>query len=145
MTDHRVAGSPFDLVQGALEFVVGERLHLAAVVADEVMVVLATCVDRLKARGAGADVDPLHEAVPRQLLECAVDARGADATTPVAQLVEDLLRRQAAMLTSKQLDYRSPRTPVAMSARVQRGDRRRSPRTVVGPLGHSSKMIAPLV
>jgi hypothetical protein len=32
-----------------------------------------------------------------------------------------------------------------MSARVQRGDRRRSPRTVVGPLGHSSKMIAPLV
>ena len=101
MTDHRVAGSPFDLVQRALELVVGERLHFAAVVADEVMVVLAARVDRLEARGAGADVDPLHVAVPRQLLECAVDARGADTTTLGAQCVEELLRRQAAVLTSK--------------------------------------------
>ena len=81
MAGDRVAGPAFDLAQGALELVVGERLDLAAVVADEMVVVLAVRVDRLEAGGAGADVDPLHEAVARQLLERAVDARDADAAT----------------------------------------------------------------
>jgi hypothetical protein len=73
-----VAGSALDLVEGSLELVVGKRLDLAAVVADEVMVVLPAREDRLEARRARADVDSLHETVLRQLLERPVDARGPD-------------------------------------------------------------------
>ena len=98
MAGDRVAGSAFDLPEGALELVVGECLDLAAVVADEVVVMLAPGVDRLEARGAGADVDALDEAVLAQLLEDAVDAGDPDATAFRAQLVEDLLSGQAAVL-----------------------------------------------
>src|SRR5262249_19543986 len=64
----RVARPALDLAQGALELIVGERLDLAAVVADEVVMVLAPGVDRLEAGRPGADVDPLYEAVLAQLL-----------------------------------------------------------------------------
>ena len=62
---HRVAGAPLDVVQLALELVVGERLDLAAAVADEVVMVLAVGVDRFEARRARADVDALDVAGPR--------------------------------------------------------------------------------
>ena len=39
MAGDRVAGLPFDLVQHGLELVVGERLDLAAALADEMVVV----------------------------------------------------------------------------------------------------------
>jgi hypothetical protein len=93
-----VAGPALDLTEGALELVVGECLNLAAVVANEVVVVLAARVDRLEARSTGADVDALDEAVLAQLLEDAVDAGDPDAAAFRAQLVEDLLRGQAAVL-----------------------------------------------
>jgi hypothetical protein len=52
-----VARSPLDPVQRSFELVVSEGFDLPAVVADEVMVVLAVRVDRLEARNAGADVE----------------------------------------------------------------------------------------
>jgi hypothetical protein len=45
----RIAGAALDLVQHPLQLVVGERLDLAAVVADEVVMVLAAWMDRLEA------------------------------------------------------------------------------------------------
>jgi hypothetical protein len=45
----RVPGSALDVVQGSLELLVGERLDLAAPVADQVVVMLAAGVDRLEA------------------------------------------------------------------------------------------------
>ena len=98
MAGDRVARSPFDPVQGPFELGIREGFDLPAAVADEVMVVLAVRVDRLEARDAGADVDSLDEAVTGQLLECAIDARGPDATPLGPQLVEDLLRGQASVL-----------------------------------------------
>jgi hypothetical protein len=66
---------PLDVAEGALELLVSERLDLAAVVADEVMVVLAVGVERLEAVSARTDVDPLEEAVAAELVERSVDAR----------------------------------------------------------------------
>jgi hypothetical protein len=66
-----------------------------------VMVMGAVRVDRLEARDAGPDVDALDEAVSRQLLERPVDARNADAAALAAEPVEDLLRREAAVLAAE--------------------------------------------
>lgn len=69
MARDRVARPSLDLPQRAFELVVRECLDLPAVVADKVVMMLAVGVDRLVPRDAGSDVDPLHEPVPRQLLE----------------------------------------------------------------------------
>ena len=122
MTGDRVTGSPFDLSKCSLELVVGEGLNLAAVVADEVVVMLAAGVHRLEARGAGADVDALDESVLAQLLENAVDAGNPDAAALRAQLVEDFLGGQAAVLSPEQLDDRSAGTAVSVPLRLKRGD-----------------------
>ena len=62
----------------ALEPLVGERLDLAAVVAHEVVMVLAAGKRGLVARDAVAEVDALHEAAARRAVERAVDAGDAD-------------------------------------------------------------------
>ena len=98
MAGDGVAGPALDLVQGALELVVGKGFDLPAVVADKVVMVLAPRVDRLKAGRAGADVDPLDEPVLAQVLENAVDARDSDPPALGPQLIEDLLGGQAAIL-----------------------------------------------
>ena len=133
MAGDRVAGLAFDLSQGPLELVVGERLDLAAVLADEMVVVLAVGVDRLEARDAGADVDPLHEAFACQLLEGPVDARDADGLVGVAEHVEDLLRGQAAVLEPEELNHGSARAAVAVALRPEGLERG------VDPLGASSR------
>ena len=127
MAGDRIASSAFDLPEGALELVVRECLDLAAVVADEVVVMLAAGVDRLEARCAGADVDALDEAVLAQLLEDAVDAGDPDAAAFRAQLVEDLLRGQAAVLAPQQLDDGAAGAAVSVPLRLQRGNRRLGP------------------
>jgi len=118
----------FDRVERALELVVGERLDLAAVVADQVMMMLAVRVQRLEASRARADLDALQEAVSAELLEGAVDARDPDRPAPVAKLVEDLLRGQAAGLLTEQLDHGAARAAVPVPPRAERGERLLSPR-----------------
>jgi hypothetical protein len=119
----RVAGPAFDLPQRTLELVVGEGLDLAAVVADEVVMMLTPGVDRLEAGRTGPDVDPLNEAVLAQLLEHAVDAGDSDRPALRAQLIEDLLGGQAAILSAEQLDHGAPGTAFSMPLRMKRGDR----------------------
>ena len=138
MTGDRITGSPFDLPKCSLELVVGEGLDLAAVVADEVVVMLAAGVHRLEARGAGADVDPLDESVLAQLLEDAVDAGNPDAAALRAQLVEDFLSGQAAILSPEQLDDRSPRTAVSVPLRLKRGDGGFGPGARLGRVAHGA-------
>ena len=138
MAGDRVTGSPFDLPQGSLELVVGEGLDLAAVVADEVVVMLAAGVHRLETRGAGADVDALHESVLAQLLEDAVDAGNPDAAALRAQLVEDFLGGQAAVLSPEQLDDRSTGTAVSVPPRLKRGDGRLGPGARLGRGAHGA-------
>jgi hypothetical protein len=107
--------------------IVGESFHLAAVFADEVVMMLAVRMERLEARGAGADVDPLDEAVPGQLLENAVDAGDADSAAFGAQLVEDLLSRETTVLAAEQLDNGTPGGPFTVPSRAKRGTRGLSP------------------
>src|SRR5258705_2726845 len=121
---HVVAGNgvpraPLDLVEGPLELVVGECFDLAAVVAHEVMMVLPAGVNGLEARGAGADVDALDEAVLRKLFQCPIDTCRPDAAAFRPELVEDLLCRQATVLAPEQLDNRTARAAVAVAARTQ--------------------------
>jgi hypothetical protein len=80
------------------------------------MVVLAVGVDRFEPRDAGAYVDPLDETVSRELLEGSVDACDAGASALTAELVEDLLCGQAAMLAAEQFDHRSSGSSGAVTA-----------------------------
>ena len=119
MAGDGVAGPAFDLLQGALELVVGEGLDLAAVVADEVVMMLAARVDRLESRSTSADIDPLHVAVLAQLLEDAVDACDSDPAAFGAELIEDLLRGQTAVLAAEQLHDSTAGAAVSVPSRLQ--------------------------
>jgi hypothetical protein len=122
----------------ALQVGVGERLDTAAVVADEVMVVLAARVHRLEAGAVTAELDPLHETVARQLFEGAVDGSDSDAAASRPQLVEDLLRAEAAVLSSQQLDHSPARAAVAVPLRLQRLEGRLRPLVALDGLLHEA-------
>ena len=113
MAGDRVAAARFVLVQGAFKLVVGERVNSAAVFANEVVVVLASLVDRLEAGALGAEVDTLDVSVTAELFERSVDACDADATTLRAELVENRLGADAAALAPEELDDRSARASVS--------------------------------
>ena len=129
----RIARLPGDLVQRAFELLVGERVDPAAVVADQMVVVMRPArVNRFVARRARTEVEPLDEAVLRQLLQGPVDARRPDAAALGAQSIEDLLRREAALLPPEQLDDGPPGAAVAAPSRAQHAHRRLRPGTRVG-------------
>src|SRR5438876_9886336 len=100
------------------------------------VMMLPVRVDRLEAGRAGADVDPLDEPILAQLLEHAVDAGNPDAAAFRAQLIEDLLSGQTAVLAPEQLDDGATGTAVSVPLRVQGGDRRLGPGAGVGRRGH---------
>ena len=111
-----------DVLERPLERVVGERLDLAAVVADEVVVMIASGVRGLVAGDAVADVDPLDEAEVGEAVEHAVDARDPDAPSLGADPVMDLLRRAAAGLAAEVLDDAPRAPPPRYPAGAQRGE-----------------------
>src|SRR5947209_10379276 len=106
-----------------LELWIGEGLDLAAVRADEMVVVLPVRLDGLVAGGRRADVHALDEAVASELLEAAVDARDADGAAFGAQAVEDLLGGDAAVLPAEQVDHGPPGGAVPPSHAGQRRGR----------------------
>lgn len=122
---HDLVGAHPDLeaARGALERLleagIRERLHLPAVVAHQVMVVLATRVRRLEPGDPVAELDALHEVELDELVERAVDARDSHATAVVPHAVEDLLRRPAARLGAEVLDHGPARSSVTESLRLQ--------------------------
>jgi hypothetical protein len=71
-----------DPLERSLERRILERLDLSAVVADEMVVMLAVGVRRLEAGDAVAEVDPLHEAELVETFEGAVDACHANSSRP---------------------------------------------------------------
>ena len=72
----RVAQALGDAVDQPLQLGIGERVALAAALADRVVMVLAARVGGLEAGGA-VDVEPVHEPQRGEDLERAVDAREA--------------------------------------------------------------------
>src|SRR5438128_2120550 len=100
-----VAARSFDAPQSPLEPCVREGLHLAAVLADEVMVVIFP-VQRLVTGGARAELDALHEAALGEDVEHAIDACDPDLAALTTQGIEDLLCAEAAVLAAEELDHR---------------------------------------
>jgi len=129
-----------DTVERNFEPLVGERLHPPAVVADDVVVVLAVRSPRLEACRAGSEIDPLHEPHFHEHVERAVDAGEADGPTGGAGAVEHLLRRQAARFGTEETDHRSARAATAEAPPAQGVVRMRDPVDI-----HGSKMIAILI
>ena len=112
-----VAATVGDPRDRGLEAGVLERLDLAAVVAHEVMVVVAAGVRGLEARDAVTEIDALHEPERVHTVERAVDARDPDASAPCTHGVVDLLGREAAVLLAEELDDQSSCAPAA-TARI---------------------------
>ena len=92
MCRHRVAAAVGDTLDRGLEGRILKRLDLSAVVAHQVMVVVAAWKRRLEARNAVAEIDPLDESEAIEPFECAVDARDSHAWSCSAEPVMDLLR-----------------------------------------------------
>ena len=105
-----------DAVDGPLELGVLERDHVAAVVADEVMMVMVRVgMQRLVADDALAEIESRNDLDPLELIEDPVDARARRAALASAKGLLDLERRQRTALMREQIDDRSPRAtaPVA--------------------------------
>ena len=131
--EHDLVGAHADVeaargpLERLLEAGIRKRLHLPAVVADQVMVVLPVQVRRLEAGDPVTELDPLHEAELDELLERAIDARDPDAATLAADAVEDLLRRAAARLRAEVLDNGPSRASVAKPFRLEAVERAGAP------------------
>jgi zinc transporter, ZIP family len=107
----------------ALETRVRERLDLAAVAADEVVVMVAVRRRRLVTRDPVSCVDALYEPQLRDFLDHPVDGRDPDRALRRAEPIEDLLRAQAALLATEQLDHGAARSAGAIAGLVEDSER----------------------
>jgi zinc transport system substrate-binding protein len=110
---HHVPTAVGDALDRRLERRVLERLDLPAVVAHEVVMVVAAGVGGLEARDTFAEVDALDEPESVQALERSVDARDSDARAPSPRPVVQLVRREAAVLLAEDLHDDLPRASAA--------------------------------
>ena len=107
-------------VDRSLQAGVVERDQLAALLADEVMVVMAAGLGALESGLAVADLDALDEAVLDEQLEDAVDAGAAGGLALVAERVLDLDRAQSARLGRQQCDHALTGAPSAKTRACER-------------------------
>src|SRR5450755_1507380 len=104
-----------EIVDRPLEAGVVEGDQAAAIAADQMVVVGAARIDRLEARLAGADRDPLREPVLDEQVQHAVDAGAADRRALRAEGVLDLDRAERAGLAREQLDHALPGSTALMA------------------------------
>lgn len=97
-------------VHRALESLVLPGLHLAAVLADHVVMMVAARKCRLVARRLIADVDALDETELGEQIEHPVNTRDSDGPARAACALVDLLGCGAALLPAEQLDHRCARS-----------------------------------
>ncbi len=108
-----VSAADGDALDRRFERVILERLHLAAVVADQVVVVLASGFRALEPRDAVAEVHPLCEPELVEPLQRAVDAGDPEPAPGGPDSVVDLLRRETAVLVAEELDDEPARATAA--------------------------------
>lgn len=101
--------------QSSLEQVVAECLDATAVVAHDVVVVVAARIERLEARRPLTKVETLRQPELDEQVESAVDARDADRAPALPQAIDDLLNGEAAGLLPEQADHRGSRSPAAIA------------------------------
>jgi zinc transport system substrate-binding protein len=120
---HGIATAVGDAFDGRLERRIRERLDLAAVVAHEVMVMVAAGVRRLEARDAVSEVDPLDEPELVHAVERPVHACDSHAFAAGAHTIVDLLGREATVLLAEYFDDEPPRAPAPAARRAQAVER----------------------
>jgi len=120
-----------DPVERLLERIVLKRLDATASLADNVMVMLAVGVNELETGTAFAHLEPLDEPCARQNVQSPIHAGDPDPFAAATQLIEDLLRRQAAVLLAEQLDDGRPRAAGSIPVPPQRRERMSLPVDVV--------------
>jgi hypothetical protein len=122
-----VVGGDLEVVSAAeardrpLQSLVFEGDEAAAVVAEQVMVMLAAGLSGLVACDPRTEVEPVDEAQLLELLEGAVDAGAAGEAAAAAELALDLLRADCAGLASEALDHGSPRSALLVAGRGEPG------------------------
>jgi hypothetical protein len=89
---HDVPAPVGDSLDRGLERRILERLNLPAVVAHEVVMVVAARMRGLEARDSVSQVDALDETQVGHAVEGAVDARNPDPSAARADAIVDLLR-----------------------------------------------------
>ncbi len=104
-----VAAPVCDSLDRCFERGVLERLDLAAVVADEMVVMVPIGMRGLEASDSVAEVDALDEPESVEPFEGAVHARDTDLGSRGAEALVDLLRREATALAPEELDNRAAR------------------------------------
>ena len=114
-----VAGRPGRAVDRTLQARIGERLDLAAVAADEMMMMVTAWAKRLIPGDAVARIDAFHQPELRERVERAIHARDPDWTPGRAEPVVDLLGAQTAVLALEQADDRLPRAAAAIARPCQ--------------------------
>lgn len=124
-----------DTIEGVLQRGVGERLHLAAVVADEVVVVLTPGLRWLVAGDPVAELDPLHELECGERVENPVHTGDPGTSAFGVDAVVDLLRRLAALLASEMTDDAPPRSAAPKPGAAQAGECMLDPGLCVAPHG----------
>jgi hypothetical protein len=118
-----------DSVDRPLEALVLPRLHLAAVVTDDVVMMIAPRKRRLVPRSLVTHVHALDKAEVGEEIEHAVDARDSHRPSGTPSSFVDLLRRRAAALPAQQLDDGRTGSAATEPALVEDGE------GVLGP-GH---------
>src|ERR1700761_1597153 len=108
------------VLQGLLQAGILEGDHAAAVAADRVVVMVAGRVDALESGGPTADLDPLDQSQPLELLERPVDAGAADPGLPAPHLLLEVERGHRAVVTGERLDHRGPGAATAVARPLQR-------------------------
>lgn len=114
MGGHFELGRAADRLDRLLQRAIGEGGEAAALLADQVMVVQLG-IDPLIAGRVAADLDPLHEVQPVELIEGPVDAGPADRVQPTV----DLQCRHRTRLAGKQLDHLTPRRAAAITGLIE--------------------------
>ena len=87
------------------------------------MMVLPAAVNRLEAGRARSHLQPLDEAPRSQEIEHPVDAGDTDGSALGPERVEDLLRGQAAVLPTEQLDHGSSCSAASKPGSMERDKR----------------------
>jgi hypothetical protein len=97
-----------DRVDGVLEAVVTERLDSAAVVANEVVMMVPAGLGPLVPCSTRPEVDPVDEPELRERLEGPIDARDPDGRPLLPNLCMDVGDREATALGGHGIDDRDP-------------------------------------
>ena len=135
---HLVLELASEALELALEPLVLEGRHAAALLADGMVMVLSARDHRLVAGRPLAELDPLNQAQLVEKVDGAVDAGDADVAARPVKLLRDLIRREAAALAAQQGDDRLTGATGPVSSVAERRSRRLFPIRCV-PVSHAGQ------